>query len=168
MIILPFIVSFNEALTKLVERFVLYVWIQEHIVPLQTRLVGVLVMPFGLDYTAYNNGMVVNGLRMGMTWNCLGWQSLLLLGVSLFAGLRGGKYKFLSKVEVLILGLIGIFWVNLIRIAFTVLLAVYALPVFRIVFHDYLAAFTTVAFLLGFWWFAYSFVLVERKIQVAN
>ncbi len=158
MMVLPFIVSFNEALTKLAEKFILYVWVQKLIVPLETRLVGVLVMPFNVTYKAYNNGMVVNGLPMYMTWNCLGWQSLLLLTVSLTAGLRG-PYSFWSKVETALLGILGIFWVNMTRITFTVLLAAFAPPVFRIVFHDYLAAFTSLIFLIAFWWFAYSFVL---------
>ena len=40
--------------------------------------------------------------------------------------------------------------------------AAFAIPIFRIVFRDYLAAITTALFLLGFWWFSYSFVLEER------
>ena len=161
MIVLPFMVTFNDILTRFMERFVLYVWIQELVVPLQAKMVGVLVSPFVTSYTAYRNGMVVNGLPMRMTWNCLGWQSLLLFSVSLVAGLRG-HYLLLSKIEATILGLVGIFWVNLIRITFTVLLGVFAPPLFRIVFHDYLAAFTTVAFLILFWWFAYAYVLIKK------
>ena len=162
MVVLPFMVTFNDFLTKLAEKFVLYTWVQEYVVPLQTRFIGVMVIPFGIKYTAYNNGMVVNGIPMRMTWNCLGWQSLVLLLVSLVAGLRG-NYTLISKAEAVILSVLGVFWINLLRITFTVLLAIYTPPIFRIVFHDYLAAFTTVAFLLGFLWFAYSFVLVEKK-----
>lgn len=162
LMLLPFLVSFNEVLTKLVEKFGLYVWVQEQVVPLQTQLVGVLVRPFGIIYTAYRDGMVVNGLPMRMTWNCLGWQSLLLFGASLLMGLRGSSYTWFSKLQVIILGLFGIFWVNLLRITFTIILATFAMPFFRIVFHDYLAAITTVVFLLCFWWFSYAFVLEER------
>ena len=163
MIVLPFVVSFNEVLTKLVERLSWYVWVQDLVVPVQTRLVGVLVRPFQVSYVAYNNGMVVNGIPMKMTWNCLGWQSILFLIVSLVAGFKSGDFTKMSKIELVILGLVGIFWVNLLRITFTVLLAVFSPPIFRIVFHDYLAAFTTIGFLLIFWWFAYSYVLVERR-----
>lgn len=165
LIILPFVVSFNQVLTDLVEKFVLYSWVQDQIVPVQTRLVGVLVAPFRVTYVAYLNGMIVNGLPMEMTWNCLGWQSLLLFGVSAIFGLRG-QYSNFSKIEAIISGLLGIFWINLLRITATVLLAAAAPAIFRVVFHDYLAALTTIAFLFGFWWFAYAFILVERQNSV--
>ncbi|MFV1917280.1 MAG: exosortase/archaeosortase family protein [Patescibacteria group bacterium] len=161
--ILPFILTFNALLTDLVERLKLYVWIQDRVVPIQSYLIGLLARPFGIEYIAYRDGMLVNGIPLKITWNCLGWQSLLLFGASLIMGLRKSSYTLFTKTQVVILGLFGIFWVNLLRIAFTVLLAVFAMPIFKIVFHDYLAAITTVAFLVGFWWFAYSFVLEERK-----
>lgn len=161
--ILPFLVTFNEILTALVERFELYIWVQERIVPIQSQLAGLLVRPLGIDYVPFRDGMLVNGMPMQMTWNCLGWQSLLLFGGSLIVGLKEGTFSIFSKAQVFILGLFGIFWINLIRIAFTVVLAAYAMPIFRVVFHDYLAAITTVIFLVGFWWFSYAFVLQERK-----
>lgn len=58
----------------------------------------------------------------------------------------------------------GTFWINLLRIALTVLLAAFAMPVFRIVLHDYLAAIVTITWLFGFWHFSYSFVLEERNM----
>lgn len=161
--LLPFLVVFNQVLTSVVEKLELYNWIQQRIVPIQSQLIGFLVRSLGIKYIAFKDGMMVNGLPMKMTWNCLGWQSLLLFGASLLMGLKGGGYTLGSKLQVMILGLFGIFWVNLFRIAFTVMLAAWAMPVFRIVFHDYLAAITTVLFLVSFWWFSYSFVLELRK-----
>jgi len=160
--VLPFLVTFNAVLTELVERFELYNWIQERIVPIQSQLVGLLVKPFGISYVPFRDGMLVNEIPMRMTWNCLGWQSLLLFGASLVIGLRDASYTMLSRFQVVILGLFGIFWVNLFRITFTVLLAAFVMPIFRIVFHDYLAAATTVLWLIFFWWFSYSFVLEEK------
>ena len=162
LMVLPFMLTFNDILTRLAEKFVLYTWLQGKIVPLQIQLVGILVRPFGMSYVPFQDGMLVNGLPMKMTWNCLGWQSLLLFGASLLMGLRGSSYTWFSQIQVVILGLFGIFWVNLLRITFTVLLATFAMPVFRIVFHDYLAAITTVVFLIGFWWFSYSYVLEKE------
>jgi len=164
--ILPFLVTFNGVLTHFVEKFELYVWVQERVVPIQSQLVGLIVRPLGISYEAFRDGMLVNGLPMQMTWNCLGWQSLLLFGTSLLMGLKNGTYSRFSKIQVIILGLFGIFWINLFRIALTVVLAAFAMPVFRIVFHDYLAAITTVVFLIGFWWFAYSYVLESKKPDV--
>src|SRR3972149_1315339 len=89
LMILPVILTFNDVLTRLVEKFVLYAWFQERIVPFQTQLIGLLLRPFGVEYTPFKDGMLVNGLPLKMTWNCLGWQSLLLFGLSLVMGLRG-------------------------------------------------------------------------------
>jgi hypothetical protein len=64
-------------------------------------------------------------------------------------------------VEALGIGILGTFWLNILRMLLTVLLAVHTPAIFRVVFHDYLAAITTVIWLFGFWWFSYSFVLEE-------
>jgi exosortase/archaeosortase family protein len=163
--ILPFLVTFNEGLTQLVERSNLYMWLQEKMVPLEVKMVGVLVSPLGVNYLAHQNGMTVNGLYAGMTWNCLGWQSLFLFLITLLAGLRG-NYTFLSKTEAVLIGLLGTFLVNLLRLVFIVLLLAYSRPLFAIVYHDYLAAIVTILWLFAFWWFAYSFVLEEKSYDI--
>jgi len=159
----PFLVTINEVLTRIVERNLLYGWIQKSIVPLEAKMMGAILLPLGYEYgfSPSNSIIVVNGVNMGITWNCLGWQSFLLLFVSLVVGLRG-RYKRWSMVEALMIGVLGTFWLNILRMLLTVLLAVHAPAIFRIVFHDYLAAITTVVWLFGFWWFSYSFVLEER------
>lgn len=161
--VLPFLVTFNEALTHLIERFQLYMWIQERIVPLEVRMVGVLVSPLNIDYLAHQNGLTVNGIYAGMTWNCLGWQSLLLLIITLIFGLRG-NYTSWSKTETVLIGLLGTFLINLLRLALIVLLLAYSRPLFVVVYHDYLAAIVTILWLFGFWWFSYSFVLEEKSL----
>lgn len=162
LITLPFLVSFNEVLTKVVEHNFLYLWVQDNIVPLEAKMMGAILLPFGYDYafSPTNSIIVVNGLNMGITWNCLGWQSFLLLSITLLVGFKG-KYSKLSILEALGIGVLGTFWLNIARMLFTILLAVHAPPVFRIVFHDYLAAISTVVWLFIFWWFSYSFVLDE-------
>ena len=59
--VLPFLVTFNEILTQMVEKLRVYMWIQERIVPLEVKMVGVLVVPLGINYIAHPNGMTVNG-----------------------------------------------------------------------------------------------------------
>lgn len=159
--VLPFLVTFNEALTHLVERLQLYMWVQEQIVPLEVKMVGVLVRPLGINYLAHPNGMTVNGIYAGMTWNCIGWQSLLLLIITLVVGLRG-NYTLVSKMETVLIGLLGTFLVNMARLVFIVILLAYSRPLFAVVYHDYLSAIVTILWLFGFWWFSYSFVLEER------
>lgn len=164
--VLPFLVSFNEVLTHLVEQFRIYMWVQERIVPLEVKMVGVLVRPLGINFIAHPNGMTVNGIYAGMTWNCIGWQSLLLLVITLIVGLRG-NYTFWSKIEAVIIGLLGTILVNLLRMALTIIILVVSRPLFAVVFHDYLAAIVTILWLFAFWWFSYSFVL-EEKIETKN
>lgn len=159
--ILPFLVTFNEILTHMVERFRLYMWVQERIVPIEVKMVGVLVSPLGIDYLAHQNGMTVNGIYAGMTWNCIGWQSLLLLIITLIVGLRG-NYTLWSKVETILIGLLGTFLVNLLRLTLIVIILAYSRPLFAVVYHDYLAAIVTILWLFGFWYFSYAFVLEEK------
>ena len=160
--VLPFLVSFNEILTHLVERFRLYMWVQERIVPLEVKMVGVLVKPLGINYLAHQNGMTVNGIYAGMTWNCIGWQSLLLLIITLIVGLRG-NYTFWSKIETVLIGLLGTFLVNMARLTLIVIILAYSRPIFAVVYHDYLAAIVTILWLFAFWYFSYAFVLEERR-----
>lgn len=159
--VLPFLVSFNEILTHLVERFQLYMWVQERIVPLEVKMVGVLVTPLGINYLAHQNGMTVNGTYAGMTWNCIGWQSLLLLIITLIVGLRG-NYTLWSKIETVLIGLLGTFLVNMARLTLIVIILAYSRPLFAVVYHDYLAAIVTIIWLFAFWWFAYAFVLETK------
>lgn len=159
--VLPFLVSFNDVLTRTVERVGIYVWIQRVIVPWEIRMVGTLVKPLGIDYIAHLSGMTVNGIYAHLSWNCIGWQSMLLFFITLFFGLRG-NYTLLSKIEVILIGFLGIFLANILRMALTVILLAVSQPLFAIVFHDYLAAIVTVLFLVSFWWFSYSFILEEK------
>lgn len=160
LLILPFLVATNEFLTKVIEKNHLYGFIQAKIVPLEAKMMGAMLIPFGYDFifSSSNNLLSVNGVVMEITWNCLGWQSFLLLFLSFIVGFKG-SYSAFSKTEVFLIGILGTFWLNILRMLFTVLLAVHAPPFFRIVFHDYLAAGTTVVWLFFFWHFAYSYVL---------
>jgi len=161
--ILPFLVSFNEALTKLVEHFTLYIWVQNQIVPLEVKVVALLVSLVGVSVGAAQNGFWVKGTFLEMTWNCIGWQSLLLLTITLVVGLKSGKFTRLSQIEAVAIALLGTFFVNLLRLTFIVILFTVSRPVYAIVYHDYLAALITVIWLIFFWWFAYSFVLEARE-----
>lgn len=122
---LPFLLTFNEILTHFVESIKVYGWIQKFIVPVQIKMVGVLVRPFGINYAATGSTISINGHFAALTWNCLGWQSLLLLMITLIAAFREGQYTFLSKVEAVVIGLTGTFLINLFRISFIVMLLLF-------------------------------------------
>jgi exosortase/archaeosortase family protein len=164
LMVLPFVVSINDLLTRTVEKFGWYLWIQERVVPWEVRLVGVIVRPLGIDFIAYPEGFTANGIYARLSWNCIGWQSLLLFLITIPVGFKGGSYTFFSKLEAFLIGLLGTFLINLARIAFTVVLLVVSQPLFAVVFHDYLAAVMTIIWLVFFWWFSYSFVLEEKSL----
>lgn len=164
LVILPFLVSFNEALTKLVEKFALYSWIQDQIVPIEVKIVTLLLSMVGISVGAAQNGFWVKGTFLEMTWNCIGWQSLLLLTITLVVGLKSGNFTHLSKLEAITIALLGTFIINLLRLTFIVILFTISRPIYAILYHDYLAAIITVVWLIFFWWFAYAHVL-EEKIE---
>jgi exosortase/archaeosortase family protein len=161
--VLPLVVTVNEFLTRIVEENLFYLWIQEYVVPIEAKMMGVMLLPLGYKYafSPTSSSIVVNGLNMRITWNCLGWQSFLLFFITLLVGFRG-KYSKFSVIEALGIGILGTFWLNIFRMLLTVLLAVHTPSIFRVVFHDYLAAGTTVVWLFVFWWFSYAYVLEER------
>jgi exosortase/archaeosortase family protein len=167
LMILPFVVSINDILTKTVEKFGWYIWIQHQIVPWEVKMVGVVVRPLGIDFVAYPEGFTANDVYAELSWNCIGWQSLFLFLLTLPFGFKGGDYTRLSMIEAFLIGVLGTFLINLSRIVFTVILLVVSRPLFAVVFHDYLAAVITIVWLLAFWWFAYAFVL-EEKIETKN
>jgi exosortase/archaeosortase family protein len=164
--LLPFTTTFNDLLTQAVENSSAYKLIELYITPHIVKVLIVVLKFLGIKARWGQTMLLVYGpgqpLSMGVSWNCLGWQSLVIFGVSLATGFQG-NFTRISKLEAITIGLLGTFLLNISRIIFTILLAIYTPPVFRIVFHDYLAAITTIIWLLVFWWFAYSYVLVERK-----
>src|SRR3990170_411520 len=110
MVILPLLVSFNDFLTRVIEGNLLYGWIQRNVVPIEAKMMGVLLLPFGYKYafSPTNSTIVVNGVNMGITWNCLGWQSFLLLFITFLVGLRG-KYTSISVSQAVTIGILGTF-----------------------------------------------------------
>lgn len=170
LLMLPFVTTFNSVLTEIINRFGLYRTIQNLIVPFESRLVIVIVRFFGVPaFLAPKGEMASFYLRKGtvyqqvqLQWNCLGWQSLLLLGLSLVGGLQG-NFTLLSKMECILIGLFGTFLVNIFRMVFVTAGLYFINTVFALLIHDYFAAFTTIAWLFFFWWFCYAFVLEKRN-----
>jgi len=168
--ILPVIVTFSAVLTSLFNKMGWYVWIQDLVVPFESRLVAVLVKLVGIKGMVTSNqnfSMVLQRpggelIPVQLSWNCLGWQSMILLGLTLVTGLRG-NHTLLSKVETLIFGVLGTFLSNLFRMAFITSLAYYWNRVAAMIVHDYFASFVALAWMIFFWWFSYSFVLEEGR-----
>jgi exosortase/archaeosortase family protein len=158
--LMPVLVVANEALAKFLESTTLYLLIQRTIVPYEVKIVAAILYLLKVPTTYQLDGLNINGVFLQLTWNCLGWQSLLFLLVSFLIGLPG-KYRKSSILEVIIIGLLGTFLINIARITMVTLLGAYLPAVFRVVFHDYLAAAITLVWLGFFWWFSFKYVLEE-------
>jgi len=171
--VLPVIVTFSAVLTSLFNKMGWYVWIQDLVVPFESRLVAVLVKLVGIKGMVTSNqnfSMVLQRpggelIPVQLSWNCLGWQSMILLGLTLVTGLRG-NHTLLSKIETVIFGVLGTFLSNLFRMAFITSLAYYWNRVAAMIVHDYFASFIALAWMIFFWWFSYSYVLEGRMPHV--
>jgi exosortase/archaeosortase family protein len=163
LMVLPLATSFNEFLTRLVEDSSFYRPIQKLIVPYMSRLiVGLLSFLPGLKIGVFPYGVVVNGVDVRITWNCLGWQGFLLFFASCLIGLGGGYTKF-SKGEAILFGFLGTFLVNLFRLVFTAALVGWWRGLFMILFHNYFSSFLTILWLFFFWWISYAYILETKE-----
>lgn len=166
--ILPFVTTFNSFLTTIVNNFKLYRILQDFVVPIESRLVVAIVRWFDVPaYLAQYNDpasfYILKGneyMSILIEWNCLGWQSILLLGISFVFGLDG-NFTNLSKMECIVIGILGTFLINLLRMVFIVAGVYFVNDLFALLIHDYFAALTTIIWLFFFWWFSYTYVLNE-------
>lgn len=165
---LPFLVTFNDVLTKGVEKLNWYMFLQDNLVPIEVRMIKTMLWPLGDKIVAHTSGFMVNGIYVGMTWNCIGWQSFLLLLITLAIGLKNGSYTLVSKIETIILGVLGTFVMNIFRLTIILSILIVSRPVFAVLYHDYLAAIFTMIWLFFFWWFAYKYVLEEKEVKALD
>ena len=156
--VLPFIVTVNEGLARLLVATPVYKLIQNTIVPYEVKIVAAILQLLHIPNYYQPDGLNINGIFLQVTWNCLGWQSLFFLLISFFIGLQG-SYTRTSIVQVVLIGVLGTFILNIFRISMVSILGAFTPVIFRVVYHDYLAAIITLIWLGGFWWFAYKYIL---------
>ena len=162
LMVLPFFVTFNDILTRIVMKVELYRFIQEKVVPMEIKMVSVPMNLIGIKsgllggYLALQKGSDI--FLVEIAWNCIGWQSMIILILSFFTGLFG-RYTRWSKAQVIIAGVCGTFLMNIIRIVLVALFAYYFGQFPAIIFHDYGSIIITIAWLIFFWWFAFAYIL---------
>jgi exosortase/archaeosortase family protein len=93
-----------------------------------------------------------------ISWNCIGWQSLVLFGISLVSGLRGGQSAE-ARVQVVCIGVAGTTLLNLVRVAAVAAIAATIGVAPAVLFHDYGGTILFVGFLFAFWMFAQRWIL---------
>ncbi|MGD8813536.1 MAG: exosortase/archaeosortase family protein [Anaerolineales bacterium] len=162
LIILPFITTFNEFLTRIVETTGLDALLTDWIVPFEVRMIAVLLGFLGIpsQVTASTIYISKGGLFLPVfiSWNCVGWQSFILYGLTLMTGLQG-PYTRSSKLEASMVGLLGTFLMNLLRITSVALVAYFFGSVPAVIYHDYGGTILILAWLFFFWWFCHGWLL---------
>ncbi len=150
---LPLALSLGDALASLAnatgfDRLV------SSIVPWETAGVGDLLRGFGLQAGNSANSVWLGGgfipVSALVDWNCAGWQSFFLFGLTSVAGF-GELHSNRSRLSTVLVGLGGVFAINVLRIAIVVLLGYYVSYSSALVFHDYGGTVMTLAWLLVFW-----------------
>lgn len=164
LVVLPFVSTFDDLLTFIGMHLGIAAPLQ-WIVPSEVRVTVVVLGLFGIHAAAAGNQLVVwnaNGApqTLFISWNCVGWQSLVLLSLSLIVGLRG-QMTLATRIEVIALGVAGTILVNIVRITVVCLLAAAAGYLPAILFHDYGGTLLLVAWLFTFWVIAYRWLVPD-------
>jgi|SRR3989344_1399555 len=110
---LPLFTTFNEILTKIAEKSGVYTFLTRSIVPFETRAVSIILKPFGIEGKPTISHLFIkrpNGSTTGIyfSWNCIGWQSLLIVLATFVTGLNGA-YPVYLKLRVIAIGVLGHF-----------------------------------------------------------
>lgn len=144
----------------------IYRTIQDKIVPTEVKMVAGILKVLGIDSQASPTSflMTKGEEKVGVTisWNCIGWQSLILFLITLVMGLQG-PYKAYSKVKTIIIGFLGTLLVNIFRVTLVALIAYFFGRFPAVLFHDYGSTLLIVAWIFVFWWLSYSLILEQTE-----
>ena len=164
LMLLPFINTFNAFLTSIFLKFHYYRVLEEFIVPYQSKALAAVLSLLPGAITVYPVAKVVwlNGSFVQMQWNCPGWQSVVLLVATFLTGFQG-HFSFASRLETIVIGFLGTYFINLFRISFVGFLAIYLGRLWAGLFHDYFSLILVVLWFFFFWWFSYTYVLEEKR-----
>lgn len=165
LMVMPVFSTFGELLTNVALATGLDAALGSWIAPVEARLVHGALALVGLR--AYPDGSLLSisdgarSVTIYISWNCVGWQTVAFLALSLATGLQG-EYTWRSRAEAAVLGILGVLLLNIGRITAVALVAFWSGPLAAAIVHDYGSVLLTVAFLFAFWAFAYNAILEPR------
>jgi exosortase/archaeosortase family protein len=165
LMVLPLVTTFDDLLTTWALRLGASNPLQS-MVPAEARMVVGLLGMLGIHAAASGSQLVVWD-RAGymhalfISWNCIGWQSLILLGVSFLSGLRGSQ-PLEARAQIVIIGIAGTLLLNLLRVAGVAVLAATVDQTAAVLFHDYGGTVLMVGWLFAFWTFVQRWILVAQ------
>jgi exosortase/archaeosortase family protein len=163
LMLLPLVTTFDDLLTSWALALGANNPLQS-VVPAEARMVVSLLGLVGVRAAASGSHIVVWDAAGSMhtlfiSWNCIGWQSLLLLGVSFLSGLRG-RQPLTSRIQVIVIGVAGTMLLNLMRVAAVAALEATWGHLPALIFHDYGGTILVIGWLFAFW------IVVQRWILV--
>lgn len=169
LMLLPFVTTFNDLLTSWALALGANNPLQG-IVPVEARMVVGMLGLVGVHAAASGSYLVIWDSAGSMhslyiSWNCIGWQSLILLGVSLFSGFRG-QQSFEARAQVVLIGIAGTILLNLMRVAAVAAIAATWGQTPAVLFHDYGGTIIVVVWLFAFWIFVQRFILAPPAEEV--
>lgn len=170
LLVLPLVTTFDEMLTALTTRSGLLGPVLSLAAP-EARAVVALLGIVGVKAQAAGGELYVwdwSGQRQAVliSTTCVGWQSMVLLSLSTLVGLRG-RFSLESKVQVVVIGVLGTILVNLGRMTVVCIIAANFGFWPAVMVHDYGGTLVVVIWLFAFWAFAHRWILREETSELA-
>ena len=166
LLVLPFITTFNEFLTKAVIELRLDSILTNWVVPTEVRFIALILQPFGITTEVTDAALYLHKagsvlpIPVYVSWNCVGWQSFILFGITLVTGLQG-RIPRRRKIQVIALGLLGTFWMNILRMSAVALVAYFFGRLPAVIFHDYGGTLMILVWLVIFWYALFNYFLAD-------
>src|SRR5437879_3989757 len=160
--LLPLVTTFDDFLTT----WALQLGVDnplQSIVPVEARMVVSLLGIAGVHAAASGSHIVVwDGAgamhTLFISWNCIGWQSLLLIGASFFSVLSGGR-AVVCRAQVIVIGVGWTLLLNLLRVAAVSALEATWGHLPALIFHDYGGTILVIVWLFAFWFAVQRWIL---------
>ncbi len=166
LLVLPFITTFNEFLTKAVIELQLDRILTDWVVPTEVRFIALTLAPFGIQAEVTDTALYLTSptssfpIPVYISWNCVGWQSFILFGITLITGLQG-RIPRRRKIQVIALGLLGTFWMNILRMSSVAMVAYFFGRLPAVIFHDYGGTLIILVWLVVFWYALFNYFLAD-------
>jgi exosortase/archaeosortase family protein len=160
LLLTPFVATLDDLLAALAQRSGLDALVAGIAAP-EARVVAAALNLIGVQAASDGPTLFVFGahpVKLLIGWNCVGWQGLVIFGITLLVGLRPQEH-WEAYLHVIAIGIAGTVLVNLARIVIVSMFATSAGYYPAIFVHDWAATLFTVAWLAGFWIFAQRWIL---------
>jgi exosortase/archaeosortase family protein len=163
--ILPLMITISDTVNSFMLQFQAYAFLQNVAAPIEARMLAVVLQHlFGIPTVVSGSTLIMTGqtsFKVYISWICVGWQGAALFAVTALVGLRG-PYTMKSKLLVLFGGLEGTYLINLVRETTVILVNMYIGDLAATVYHNYGGALLLIAWLIVFWYVAYTSLLKPK------